>query len=133
MIKRIFVLLVLTYCCYSMLIYAYSAKSEEKPNSIALAGFAIWQSKNCQACHQLYGLGGYLGPDLTNIISDSTKGALYAASFIRTGTDKMPNFNFTDPEVDKLIAFLSWVDKSGKTIVPQTNVTWVGNYKLESK
>lgn len=33
----------------------------------ALAGKQVWQRNNCISCHTLFGNGGYLGADLTNI------------------------------------------------------------------
>ncbi|MCH7870146.1 MAG: c-type cytochrome, partial [Planctomycetes bacterium] len=35
---------------------------------MAKSGLAIWRENNCQACHQIYGYGGFLGPDLTNLM-----------------------------------------------------------------
>ncbi len=43
-----------------------------KPHPVgapAAAGKLLYQKYNCQACHQIYGLGGYMGPDLTNVYS----------------------------------------------------------------
>jgi nitric oxide reductase subunit C len=114
-------------------VYAYSTKDVDKPSAAALAGFDIWQAKNCQACHQIYGLGGSMGPDLTNIISDTTKGGAYASAFIKVGSQKMPNFNFSDTDINKLIAFLTWVDKSGRSVVPADKVNAFGNYKVDNK
>jgi nitric oxide reductase subunit C len=133
MVKRIFMLLILAYFCYSFLVYTKSAKETEQPTDQAIAGLSIWQSRNCQACHQLYGLGGYMGPDLTNIISDSTKGALFAKSLLIAGSPRMPNFNLSETDITNLLAFLSWVDKSGKTAVPAEKVTWYGNYNIDNQ
>ncbi len=133
MVKRIFAVLLLAYICYSAFIYAYGAEGGAKPTADAVAGQSVWQSKNCQACHQLYGLGGYMGPDLTNIISDTIKGPVYAEAFIRSGTARMPNFHLSDQEVKELVAFLTWVDKSGKSRVPAENVTWYGSYKIDKQ
>lgn len=132
MVRMIFILLVISYVGYSFLVYEYTAPTA-LPEKEAKAGLDIWQSKNCQACHQLYGLGGYMGPDLTNIISDSTKGVAYAAAFIKAGTARMPDFKFNDDEVKKIIAFLEWVDKSGKSNVNKNAVTWYGSYQIDKK
>jgi len=134
MIKYTFLLLLSCYIGYSILIYCNGTyyKPKELINGTASKGFKIWQSKNCMACHQLYGLGGYMGPDLTNIISDSTKGAAFARAFIANGSAKMPNFHFSNEETDNLIAFLQWVDKSGKSKVSKNSVTPTGNYQLNN-
>ena len=68
---------------------------------------------NCAACHQLYGLGGYLGPDLTNVISDPAKGRDYVKEFFNSGVSSMPRFSFTETEKEALASFLEKVDKTG--------------------
>jgi nitric oxide reductase subunit C len=80
----------------------------------------------------MYGLGGYLGPDLTNLAGDSLKGEKYMYTFIKYGTGRMPNFNLNDSEVNNIVAFLTWVDRSGKNTVPGDKVTWTGNYNLDN-
>lgn len=95
----------------------------------ARLGQKIYQDKNCIACHQFYGLGGYMGPDLTNVIS--TRGEAYAGAFIAAGTVRMPNFNLSPDEVSALVAFLGFVDQTGT--YPPTNyaVAWTGNVSQE--
>jgi nitric oxide reductase subunit C len=100
-----------------------------QPDAEAEAGQQLWQEKNCQSCHQLYGLGGYLGPDLTNV---AAKGRPYMRVFIRNGTARMPDFHLNAAEVDQLLAFLSWVDASGKARVPDSAVHWTGSYRLSN-
>ncbi len=90
------------------------------------AGQQIFQEKNCTACHQFYGLGGYMGPDLTNVISAVGKGPLYAKVFIQNGTGRMPNFHLTGAEVDQVVAFLEYVDASGRYPAQDYKVTWFG-------
>lgn len=79
----------------------------------ALKGEHLWQENNCTACHQLYGLGGYLGPDLTNIVSNPNKGKEYAKAFFNSGVKSMPEFNFTEEEKEALVSFLKHVDRTG--------------------
>jgi len=79
----------------------------------SINGEDLWQKNNCAACHQLYGLGGYLGPDLTNIISDTLKGDKYVAAFLNSGTKSMPKFHFSEREKEEIVAFLTHVDKTG--------------------
>ena len=73
-------------------------------------GKLLFQKYNCTACHQLYGLGGYLGPDLTTVISQKGKGELYAKAILKTGTQRMPDFRLNDREVEDIVAFLKYVD-----------------------
>jgi len=74
-------------------------------------GKLLWQRNNCNSCHQIYGLGGYLGPDLTNVYSK--RGPDYIKSFLTTGTVTMPQFPLSPEEKEDIIAFLKDVDASG--------------------
>ncbi len=82
-------------------------------NKLSIEGKNIWQEKNCASCHQLYGLGGHLGPDLTNVASKRHKE--YIKSFLKTGTKVMPNFNLSDSEINALLAFFEYIDKTGSS------------------
>lgn len=75
-------------------------------------GKALFQDYNCTACHQIYGLGGYLGPDLTTAWSDKTRGEAYIRAMLRSGGARMPMYNFTDNEIDALAAYLKFADRS---------------------
>lgn len=72
-----------------------------------------------------------MGPDITNIISDSTKGEAFARAFITNGSPKMPNFKLQQKEIDALIAFLTWVDKSGHSRINKEEVSPLGNYQIK--
>ena len=87
-------------------------------------GQQLFQDHNCIACHQFYGLGGYMGPDLTNVIS--SRGEAYSRAFIAAGTQRMPNFNLSDEETDALVAFLSFVDQTGTYPPENYDVQWTG-------
>ena len=68
-------LLVSVFSIYNFTIY--TSKSDYgtiRLSKKAINGENIWLKNNCNSCHQLYGLGGYLGPDLTNIYSTKGKG-----------------------------------------------------------
>jgi nitric oxide reductase subunit C len=110
----VFLTLFVCYVAYSGWVYTYGTDENYKKHflPLPLTGKEVWQKNNCSACHQLYGLGGYLGPDLTHIISDPKRGRLYTASFLRSGGTTMPNFHFTDKEIDAVLAYLSYVDAS---------------------
>ena len=70
-----------------------------------------------------------MGPDLTNIASDPTKGSdAYMKAFMMNGTGKMPNLHLTEEEMTSLVSFLRWVDKSGKSRVAKESVHWTGTY-----
>jgi nitric oxide reductase subunit C len=57
-------------------------------------GSDLFQQYNCTSCHQLYGLGGYLGPELTTAYSDPGRGEMYMKAFLKAGGPRMPNFHF---------------------------------------
>ena len=114
--------LVLIFTLYNVIIYtgSTSSSSAKELSSDALKGETLWQENNCIACHQFYGLGGYLGPDLTNVISNPKKGKEYAKAFFNSGIKSMPKFNFSEKEKNLLASFLEEVDKTG--FYPNENV-----------
>lgn len=120
------------FAVYTIAVYAYcdAGNKEKAPTMNVRAGWHVWQEKNCQSCHQLYGLGGYLGPDLTNVASDTMKDERYLRTFIKYGTGRMPDLHLADEEVNDVIAFLKWVDKSGKSKIDGQALTRTGNYDL---
>lgn len=111
-----FIVLCLLFLVFSFSIYLkpYSI-SELKGNDSELAGKGrlIWQKYNCHACHQLYGLGGYLGPDLTNEYRKLNHNEDALRAFLKGGIKQMPNFNMSKKEEDLLIEFLKSTDKTG--------------------
>ncbi|MDP2087937.1 MAG: cytochrome c [Flavobacteriaceae bacterium] len=106
--------LVFTFIIYNYFVYSSGTENHApKLTEEAIKGQDLWQENNCWTCHQLYGLGGYLGPDLTNIISHPNKGENYIKGFINSGVKSMPKYNFTETEKDQIIAFLRAVDQTG--------------------
>lgn len=99
----------------------------------ALLGETLWQKHNCTSCHQLYGLGGYLGPDLTNVISRKNKGERYVKAMLNSGIKQMPAFNFTETELNQLVEFLSHVDKTGFYPNHESELSTSGWVKLKYK
>jgi nitric oxide reductase subunit C len=97
------------YACYSLFVYSSNANAPVASVD-AQAGKLVFQKYNCIACHQLYGLGGNLGPDLTNSYA---KGNGYVKAFLKRGTQTMPNFHLTDDETDALVAFLKYTNTTG--------------------
>lgn len=113
-----------TFFILSLLFLVYSFSIYLKPLSVypdkdvynkteAGKGRMVWQKYNCQSCHQLYGLGGYLGPDLTNMISQPGKGETFLKAMIRTGNKQMPAFNLSDNEMSALVEFFKSTNASG--------------------
>ena len=106
--------LVVMFIIYNIVVYTQGTSNNTPPMSAqAIQGEELYQEYNCTACHQFYGLGGYLGPDLTNVISAQYKGPAYVKAFLNSGVKAMPKFNFTEEEKDALVQFLTEVDQTG--------------------
>lgn len=110
-----YVALCVLFIWYTLSIYtgAKEVRTENFDTKKAASGRLVWQKYNCQACHQLYGLGGYLGPDLTNVFSVKNKGEAYISALIKSGTKQMPGFHLTALEMEQLLEFLRSTDASG--------------------
>lgn len=137
----IIILLITAFSIYNFTIY--TSKSNYGTIHLserAVNGENVWLKYNCNSCHQLYGLGGYLGPDLTNVYSAKGKGEIFIKAMVNSGIKVMPKFNLSDKEKDDLVQFLKEVDQTGYS--PNTNATiepngWVilkyKNVKYEDK
>lgn len=118
-------LFLLFYFCYSYVVYIQKSEfvnSDEIISPLAQKGRLVFQKYNCISCHQLYGLGGYLGPDLTNVIS--SKGSHYVSAILENGMLKMPKLDITDDEIKALIEYLSYTDSSGVYPVKDFEIEW---------
>ncbi len=76
-------------------------------------GKELWEANNCMGCHTIFGEGAYYAPELTKVVD--RRGAAWIKMFIRDpqamypGRRKMVKYDFTDAEIDALIAFFTWV------------------------
>lgn len=111
------------YYAYSTDIVRYFSTFDESSEPCSAAPTSYW----CEAllgASQFYGLGGYMGPDLTNVIS--TRGEAYSRAFITAGTARMPNFKLQEAEVSALVAYLAFVDQTGTYPPKNYDVLWTG-------
>lgn len=130
--RRILFALSLAFAVYTVVIYSQGRGTGQAPASnLVRTGMGVWQEQNCQSCHQFYGLGGYMGPDLTNISSQRDEERM--RTFIRYGTGRMPAHALSEDELDALVAFLAWVDSSGTSRVPDSAVHWTGTYLINER
>jgi nitric oxide reductase subunit C len=109
------ILFVLAACFIMYSSYVYvdgTAQHAPTMTAAAVQGKLLFQKHNCIACHQIYGLGGYLGPELTTVISNPARGELLARAIIQSGTSRMPQFNLRADEINQLIEFLKYVDET---------------------
>lgn len=107
----LFSLLCTGFACYTLFLYNSLENVTDLESDMADAGKKVWQENNCIACHQIYQLGGYLGPDLTNCYA--TKGPEYIKAFVQNGTLIMPKFDLTATELEALVAYLKQIDATG--------------------
>lgn len=114
--RHTFFMLSILFLAYSFSIYTeplHTGQPQTYNKQLAADGRLVWQSYNCQSCHQLYGLGGYLGPDLTNLISPPGKGEAVLRAMVKSGIRQMPSFHLEENEMTALIEFLKSTDASG--------------------
>lgn len=116
--------LLIAFFAYSLWIYTDATNYGSTMNLKQSEGKRIYHENNCQSCHQIFGLGGYLGPELTTVYSDKHRGEAYAEAFLKNvGGTRMPNFNFNDEEIDALLAYLKYVDENATSykVMNQSN------------
>ena len=126
--------LIVIFIIYNRLIYSshsYTPSVALSPK--AITGQKLWQSNNCWSCHQIYGLGGYLGPDLTNIYSNPRKGPAYIETFLNSGVKSMPSFDFSEPEKEAIIEYLKTIDQSGIYPNKESEIEATGWVKIKHK
>jgi len=128
--RMIMAALVVIFIVYNIVIYTQgTSNNTPKMSEQAIKGEQLYQENNCTACHQFYGLGGYLGPDLTNVISKENKGPDYVKALLNSGIKAMPKFNFSEEEKNALVLFLTEVDQTGFYPIKNAEMNangWVG-------
>ena len=127
--RFIFWTLIILFVIHSALVFTIGT-SEDRGLALmtedAQKGKLLYQKYNCTACHQLYGLGGFMGPDLTNVMSRQGIGELYVRAFLQNGTQRMPDFHMSDGEIAALVAYLKYVDKTGISPVKKFKINLDG-------
>ncbi|MDP7033189.1 MAG: cytochrome c [Planctomycetota bacterium] len=97
-------------------IWVYTAPLENnRPDHLSAAavrGKLVWERSGCISCHQLYGLGGFLGPDLTQLM-DRT-GPNYLKTMVQLGSQLMPKQDLEESEIEDLSHYLTAVSSSGR-------------------
>jgi nitric oxide reductase subunit C len=110
----IFGALFTAYSLYTASVYFLGTKETAPPeipfSNQAQQGKQLYQQYNCASCHQLFGLGGYLGPELTTGYTDPNRGALLMRAFLENGGPRMPNFHFSKGQIDCIMSYLQYAD-----------------------
>lgn len=110
--KGLLAVLVAAFAVQGFLVYTDSTGREMPPLSeMALRGRDVWLERNCQACHQFYGFGGFLGPDLTNAADRLTRARL--DEVLSVGSRQMPPFHLSADEITAIEAYLREIDATG--------------------
>jgi nitric oxide reductase subunit C len=128
--KRIIMgILISCFFIYTILVYTFGTKDDKGIDYItpsAIQGKYLFQKYNCTSCHQIYGLGGYMGPDLTNVISKYKENILYVNAMLQNGSDRMPAFNLKEDERNSIIEYLNYIDKTGISPVIKFKINYDG-------
>lgn len=108
--------LVVAYVALSVVAYTdFPRRAADPPlTDLERRGLAVWRGNNCQACHQIYGFGGFLGPDLTNRVTDATPDAEFR-TVLEEGARPMPAFQMAAADQEAVLAFLRAVDRTGQS------------------
>ena len=90
--------------------------SENLTEQVA-AGKRLWEINNCIGCHTLLGEGAYFAPELGNVYTRFGENTDAIKGFIKSrpkngipGRRSMPQFNFTDEQLEEIAQFLKYVD-----------------------
>ncbi len=79
-----------------------------------LRGKHLWETRNCIGCHTLLGEGAYFAPELGNVYKrrgpDFIKAWIKAQPIGAPGRRQMPNFHFTEAQLDDMVEFLKWTN-----------------------
>lgn len=121
------IILLLGFLSYSFFLYMSLPVKSKPVKKEVDAGKMVWQQYNCNACHQVYGLGGFLGPDLTNVYSK--RGPAYIRSFLNVGVGAMPVFNLSEAETKSLLTYLKDIDASGTSDPKTFTINYDGTIK----
>jgi len=114
--KAMMASLLVAFVGQTTLVYTDDTADRTPPLSeLANAGRRLWHEHNCQACHQTYGFGGFLGPDLTNAGRRLTIARLTEVLDVgpTKGTTQMPAFHMNEEQVEAIHTYLIELDKTG--------------------
>jgi nitric oxide reductase subunit C len=82
---------------------------------VVAKGKLLWEENDCIGCHTLLGEGAYFAPELGNVYTRYGNSKEAIMGFIRSrpvegipGRRSMPQFNFSDEELDALAEFLKY-------------------------
>ena len=81
------------------------------------AGKRLWEINDCVGCHSLLGEGAYFAPELANVYTRFGENTDAIKAFMMSrpaegipGRRSMPQFNFTDEELEQIAQFLKYTN-----------------------
>ena len=104
---------------FAVLIFNTEQRIPQRSNAeqitpAVLRGKHLWETRNCIGCHTLLGEGAYFAPELGNVYKrrgpDFIKAWIKAQPIGAPGRRQMPNFNFSEAQLDDLVEFLKWTN-----------------------
>ena len=104
------------YLAFAVVAYTdFPRQATEDPlTDLEREGLEVWRRNNCQSCHQIYGFGGFLGPDLTNRLRDGyIDQGLY--TILENGLGRMPALHLSVEDQDAVFAYLQAVNRTGQS------------------
>ncbi len=104
---------------FAVLIFHTEQRIPERSKSADITpavvrGKHLWETRNCIGCHTLLGEGAYFAPELGNVYV--RRGPDFIKAWIKgqpthvPGRRQMPQFNFTEEQLDDLVEFLKWTN-----------------------
>ncbi len=109
-LRRIFLLVIL----YSLVVTAVILTAGNTDDYILSGaenrGLQLYRQYNCMVCHSLYGLGGHIGPDLTNVSSRFDEN--YIKISILKGRRKMQSCSFNEYQLYSMLLYLKMIDST---------------------
>ncbi len=113
----VFFFLVLVGLTVDTVISSPKRDNSENITEQVAAGKRLWEMNDCIGCHTLLGEGAYFAPELGNVYTRFGKSTDAIKGFIKSrpangipGRRSMPQFNFTDEELEALAQFLKYAD-----------------------
>jgi nitric oxide reductase subunit C len=80
-----------------------------------IKGKKLWETRNCIGCHTLLGEGAYFAPELGNVYirrgPDFIKAWIASQPTHTPGRRQMPQFNFTEAQLNDMVEFLKWTSE----------------------
>ena len=104
---------------FAALIFDSERKIPFRSNAEAITpaverGKRLWETRNCIGCHTLLGEGAYFAPELGNVYKrrgpDFIKAWIASQPTQVPGRRQMPQFNFTDEQLNDMVEFLRWTN-----------------------